>query len=148
MSGSATCARAVTMGKIADILEARGQLDETLKIRNEEQLPVYERLGDVRSRAVTMGKIATILEARGELEDALRIRREEVLPVFERLGDARELLVGRWYLANALFRRRGEGDRDEAGRLLHLALDAARRLKLPAAQQIEQVIARAGLSGN
>jgi len=57
MSGSATCARrAVTMGKIADILQARGQLDEALKIRTDEELPVYERLGDVRSRAVTMGK--------------------------------------------------------------------------------------------
>ena len=40
--------RAVTMGQIADILQARGQLDEALKIRNEEELPVYERLGDVR----------------------------------------------------------------------------------------------------
>jgi len=27
-------------------LQARGQLDEALKIRNEEQLPVYERLGE------------------------------------------------------------------------------------------------------
>ena len=51
----------MTMGKIADILQARGQLDEALKIRHEEELPVYERLGDVRSRAVTMGKIADIL---------------------------------------------------------------------------------------
>jgi hypothetical protein len=57
---------AVTMGKIADILQARGQLDEALKIRTEEQLPVYERLGDVRSRAVTMGKIAGILQASGQ----------------------------------------------------------------------------------
>ena len=41
---------AVTMGKIADILQARGELDEALRIRREEELPVYERLGDVRSR--------------------------------------------------------------------------------------------------
>ena len=64
--------RAVTMGQIADILQARGQLDEALKIRNEEQLPVYERLGDVRSRAVTMGQIADILQARGQLDEALQ----------------------------------------------------------------------------
>jgi phosphopentomutase len=62
--------RAVTMGKIADILRTRGQLDEALKIF-EEQLPVYERLGDERSRAVTMGKVADILEARGRLDEAL-----------------------------------------------------------------------------
>jgi hypothetical protein len=65
-----------------DILEARGELDEALRIRQ----------GDVRSRAVTLGKVADILEARGELDEALRIRRE-VLPVFERLGDVRSRAV-------------------------------------------------------
>ena len=64
----------MTIGKIADILQARGQLDEALKLRNyKEQLPVYERLGDVRSRAWTMGRIADILQARGQLDEALRI---------------------------------------------------------------------------
>ncbi|MBF0293945.1 MAG: CHAT domain-containing protein, partial [Magnetococcales bacterium] len=47
--------RAVTMGRIADILQARGDLDGALRIRREESLPVYERLGDIRARAVTMG---------------------------------------------------------------------------------------------
>ena len=64
-------------------------MDEALRIRREEELPVYERLGDVRERAVTLGKIADILQARGELDEALRIRREEELPVYERLGDVR-----------------------------------------------------------
>ena len=50
-------------GLIADILQQRGELDEALRIRREEELPVYERLGDVRERAVTMGKIADILQA-------------------------------------------------------------------------------------
>jgi phosphopentomutase len=56
------------MGRIADILQGRGQLDEALRIYQEEELPVYERLGDVRSKAITMGRIADILQARG-LED-------------------------------------------------------------------------------
>jgi phosphopentomutase len=56
------------MGRIADILRARGQLDEALRIYQEEALPVFERLGDVRAKEVTMGKIADILQARG-LED-------------------------------------------------------------------------------
>ena len=77
----------ITKGKIADILYRRGELDEALRIRQEEELPVYERLGDVRSVAVTKGKIADILESRGELDEALRIRQEEQLPVYERLGD-------------------------------------------------------------
>ena len=80
---------ALASGLIADILQARGQLDEALKIRNEEQLPVYERLGDVHARALTMGRIAGILQARGDLDGSLRIRREQELPVYERLGDAR-----------------------------------------------------------
>ena len=50
--------RAVTMGKVADILQQRGENEEALRISREEQLPVYERLGDVRSRAITMVKIA------------------------------------------------------------------------------------------
>uniref|UniRef100_UPI00036DED4F trypsin-like peptidase domain-containing protein n=1 Tax=Thiofilum flexile TaxID=125627 RepID=UPI00036DED4F len=33
-------------GQIADILAARGELDEALRIRESEELPVYERLGE------------------------------------------------------------------------------------------------------
>jgi phosphopentomutase len=80
------------MGKIADILQLRGASGEALRIRREEQLPVYERLGDVRSRAITMGKIADILQQRGDTEEALRILREEVSPVFK--GPWRRALAG------------------------------------------------------
>ena len=62
--------RAITIGKIADILEARGELDEALRICREEQLPVYERLGDVRSRAVTLHNLAGSLIKAGGLNDA------------------------------------------------------------------------------
>ena len=41
----ATNALAVTKGKIADI--TRGDLDGALKIRETEELPVYETLGDI-----------------------------------------------------------------------------------------------------
>ena len=128
------------MGKIADILQARGQLDEALKIRTEEQLPVFERLGDTHERAVTMGRIAGILEARGDLDGSLRIRREEELPVYERLGNVRYLLFGRWNLASTLLRRGREQDREEARGLLIMALDEARRLKLPEALRIERLL--------
>ena len=50
-------AKAITMSKIADILQARGQLDQALRIRKEEVLPVVERLGDVREKAITQWKI-------------------------------------------------------------------------------------------
>jgi tetratricopeptide (TPR) repeat protein len=83
--------RAVTMGQIADILQQRGETDEALRIRQEEQLPVYERLGDVRERAVTMGKIADILQHRGETDEALRIHVEDRLPVAQRMQDQHSL---------------------------------------------------------
>ena len=69
----------------------RGDLDEALRIRTEEEMPVYERLGDARAAAITKSRIAGILEARGELDEALRIRTEEEMPVYERLGDQQSL---------------------------------------------------------
>jgi tetratricopeptide (TPR) repeat protein len=137
---------ALASGLVADILEARGDLDSALRIRREDELPVYERLGDVRSAAVTKGEIADILQARGDLDGALRIRREDELPVYERLSDVLALLVGRANLAITYLRRGQEDDRGEARRLLCMALGDARRLRLPEAQQIERILADAGLA--
>jgi tetratricopeptide (TPR) repeat protein len=105
--------RAVTMGQIADILQARGELGEALRICREEELPVFERLGDVRSRAVTMGRIADILQARGELGEALRIHIEERLPVAEEMGDADSLAHIR-YRCGTIRLARGGWEGDEA----------------------------------
>jgi tetratricopeptide (TPR) repeat protein len=134
------------MGKIADIYQARGQLDEALRIRREDSLPVYERLGDVRERAVTMGKIADIYQARGQLDEALRIRREDSLPVYERLGDVRGLLVARANLALNLLARAHAGDRDEAERLLRLALRDAEAMQIPEAAQIRTILRDGGFN--
>ncbi len=84
---------AVTMGWIAEILEKKGETVEALRIRSEEELPVYGRLGDVRSCALTKAWIADILRQRGETDEALRIYLEEVIPVYKRLGDVRERAV-------------------------------------------------------
>ena len=101
-SPSEALRKAVAWGIVGDILEARGELDEALRIRQEEQLPVFERLGDIRSRTVTQGKIADIFQARGELDEALRLLQEEVLPVFERLGDVRQLAITQGKINNIL----------------------------------------------
>lgn len=137
--------RARALGSIADILKARGQLDEALRIRKEEELPVHEKLGDIRERAITLGKVADILEARGQLDEAVRIRREEQLPVHEKLGDRRSLLVGRTNLALLLLQRAAEGDREEAARLLSLALSDALEMKLPEADAIQEIQREHGL---
>jgi tetratricopeptide (TPR) repeat protein len=125
--------RAVTLGKIADILADRGDLDEALRIRREEELPVYERLGDVRSRAITLGQVADILAARGDLDEALHIWRKEELPVYARLGDvrARALTLGK--VADILAAR---GDLDEALRTLREDL-------LPVFERLGDIRARA-----
>ncbi|WP_437493492.1 metallophosphoesterase [Sorangium sp. So ce1014] len=117
----------------ADIFEARGQLDEALRIRREEELPVFERLGDVRSRAVTLGKIADIFEARGQLDEALRIRREEELPVYERLGDVRSRAVTLGKIAD-IFEARGQLDE---------ALRIRREEELPVYERLGDVRSRA-----
>ena len=98
---------ALAAGCRADILQARGELDEALRIRQEEELPVYAKLGDVRERAVTMGRVADILQARGELDEALRIRQEEQLPVYAKLGDVRERAVTMHWIAH-IYRAQGE----------------------------------------
>nr|WP_294505141.1 CHAT domain-containing protein [uncultured Rhodopila sp.] len=105
---------AVARGRIADILQARGELDEALRIRREEELPVYTRLGDVRSVALTQTKIADILQARGELDEALRIHREERLPVYTRLGDVRSVALTQGRIADI---RQARGELDEALRI-------------------------------
>ena len=102
------------MRQIAEVLQACGQLDEALRIHQEEVRPVLERLGDVRSKAFTLGRIADVLEARGQLDEALRIHQEEVLPVFERLGDVRSKAVTLGKIADVLQAR---GQLDEALRI-------------------------------
>ena len=74
-------------------MQARGQIDEALRIREQEELPVYERLGDVSAKAITMGQIADILQSRGQLDEALTIWQTDCLPVFERLGLTRETAI-------------------------------------------------------
>ena len=101
--------RAVAAGRLADILRVRGELDEALRIHREDQLPIYDRLDDVRDRVVTMGKIADILRDRGQLDEALRIHQEDELPVYDRLGDVRARAMTMGKIAD-LFKDRGQLD--------------------------------------
>jgi tetratricopeptide (TPR) repeat protein len=106
--------RALSFGAYADILEARGQLDEALRIRTQEQMPVYEQLGEVREIAITKGQIADILQARGQLDEALRIRTQEQMPVYEQLGEVRSIAITKGQIADILQAR---GQLDEALRI-------------------------------
>ncbi len=64
-------------------------MDEALRIRREEELPVYERLGDVRERRVCQAKMALVLLARGAEGD--RDEAAELLRSAE--ADARRLRI-------------------------------------------------------
>jgi len=134
--------------ELAELRTIRGDIDEALRIRTEEELPVYEKLGDVREKAVTMGKIADILQARGNLDEALRVRLEEELPVYERIGDVRNRLMCQAEIALNLLDKGGDGDRDRAESLLHLALTDARRLRIPEVRTIEEILDRHGMGGD
>jgi endonuclease III len=106
----------------------------------QEELPVYERLGDVRSKAITMGKIADIRQARGELDEALRIRMQEELPVYERLGLVREVIVGRVNIAHVLDQRGRAEDVAQVVEMLFTSLAEAKRYGFAEAEQIEAII--------
>jgi tetratricopeptide (TPR) repeat protein len=105
---------AQTKSNFCNLLIRKGSVEKALEILHNEVLPVFEKLGDVRSRAVTMGKIADILQARGQLDEALRIREEEQLPVYEKLGDVRSRAVTMGQIADILQAR---GQLDEALRI-------------------------------
>ena len=83
----------MTMGQIADIYQARGQLDEALRIRREGGTSRLRKARRHRSRAVTMGQIADIYQARGQLGGGPAHPQEEALPVYEKLKARRDILV-------------------------------------------------------
>ena len=138
--------RAITMGKVADILRVRGQSDEALRIVREVTLPIFSKLGDVRQIARSSGRIADIFQSVGQLDDAICIRRNEELPVFERVGDQISLMRARVRLALTILKRADNDDRDEAERLLRLALAAAAEMVLPDMERIRGILSRSGLN--
>ncbi len=101
-SASATCARARSRwARSPTFFRPAATSTRPCASGGRKKLPVYERLGDVRSRAVTMGQIADVLQVRGDLDEALRIRREEESPGL-RAPRRRALALG--HLAKDCFR--------------------------------------------
>jgi hypothetical protein len=88
--------RAVTMGKVAGILQTRGELDEALRIRLTEELPTYKRVEDTRSFFICIAEIFDIASSSGRMQDPLRIWRSRAVPLWERLGSG-----GRNQIVNA-----------------------------------------------
>lgn len=70
-------------------LRSDGELEAALKVRREQELPIYEQLGDTRAQTVVLGEIADLLTALGRTDEASRVLEEQMLPRADRLGDAR-----------------------------------------------------------
>jgi tetratricopeptide (TPR) repeat protein len=128
---------ALTAGLRADVLQARGEFDDALRVRREEELPVYIELDDVHQKAIVMGKIADVLQARGRLEDALEIRTKEQVPVFERLGDVQARAVTMGQIADVL---QAQGQLDQALRL-------RREEELPVYERLGDAFSKAATMG-
>jgi len=94
---------ALALGATADILQARGELDEALRIRTQEELPVYQRLGDVRSTLVCRTNIALNLLERGRVEE--RAQANELLCLA--LTDAERLRIPEARQIEAILRQSG-----------------------------------------
>ena len=123
--------------QIVHILEKSGQFDEAIRILEKDVLPVYKRLGDLRSSVVALGKVADIFQARGQLEDALHIRQHEELPFFERQGDLREKAITLTKVAELM---QELGQVDEALRILE-------KVALPSIEQFGDVLGKAVIMG-
>jgi tetratricopeptide (TPR) repeat protein len=125
------------LDELGRLLYSVGDYDAALAHWQEKELPLYERLDDVRAHAITMGQIAGILRDRGQLDEALRIRKEEQLPVFERLGDIRSRAVSMGKIAD-IFQVRGQLDE---------ALRIRKDEELPVYERLGDVRARAVTMG-
>ncbi len=77
---------AVTMGKIADILQQRGETAEALRIQLEEVLPVAQALGDVDLIAHVRFSCARMRLARGGLKQG------EAQQIYDELAESFALL--------------------------------------------------------
>lgn len=102
------------VSELANIYESIGNFSESLRIRREQELPIYERLGDEVARAVTLGEIADMLKMLGNTEEALRIHREEELPIYEKHDDIRSRAITLGQIADILSNR---GELEEALRV-------------------------------
>jgi tetratricopeptide (TPR) repeat protein len=92
----------VTVAKscISDINWLQGNLDEALKIRLTEVLPIYKKLNHSYGIAVTLGKVADIYTVYGKLEDALNMLQKEVLPIFIKLEKIHDVAITKGKIAD------------------------------------------------
>jgi hypothetical protein len=95
---------------------------------HQEQLGLFERLGEVRERAATLGDIARLKAAKGEVEEALHLQTER-LETNRRLGYLDDQAGILWDIAQIEL---GRGDVAKAAPLIteaYLIVDQIGRLE-------------------
>ena len=75
--------KATALGRWASILQNRGQLEDALDKRRDEELPLYQELGDVRAQGIAQGQMADILDQLGRADEALALRASTEHPIDE-----------------------------------------------------------------
>ncbi|MEZ5356267.1 MAG: hypothetical protein R2762_26835 [Bryobacteraceae bacterium] len=95
-------------------------------------------------RTIALANIAGIHALRGQFDEAVRLYESEVLPALERLRAEGDLAMARWVLAQILMQRgRVEEDRARIVALIGQAHQAAKRMGLPLAAEIEGLFRQA-----
>jgi len=130
--------RASALIYVAMIMEKREEYDEALRILQQEALPIFERIGDIQSQAVVLSEIADILAKQSELEAALN-HYQRALPMLERLEAIIPVIRTRKDLAKLLMQF-DPPQPEEANRLLCLASQDARRLRISDVEGIEELL--------
>lgn len=77
------------LDELASLFVHMGAYEAALLIRQEEELPIYRRLGMRREEAHTLRQIAEIFSNQGRMDAALAILANEVLPASRRFGEQR-----------------------------------------------------------
>jgi predicted Zn-dependent protease len=130
------------MGKIADVLQARGELEEALRIRREEELPVYERLGDVDGIAHVHWAMAQIWLRQKKLKEAF----EALAKSYDlnlKLGRLDGICMVGLDLGQLLL---GAGKKKEAATILRRSRDGFQKLgRAELARQVDELMKQAGL---
>ncbi len=91
-------ARGLLLDEWAGLHESLGQLDEALRIRVEDELPVYEKLGDVRSRLITEANLGQLYAQKGDIERARALWRHALADA-QRLQLPEAGVIERWLAA-------------------------------------------------
>ena len=141
--------RAVTLGKIADILQARGEFDEALRIRREEVLPISQQMGVIHNFAYMLYLCAMLRTKRGvyDQEDLKIVGDEsaESFAISRHLGQADFLAEVGFYFGQLLA---ASSNREAALTVLDEAAAAAEKLRwqnrVVAIRQLQEQIRASG----